>query len=618
MLASAGGVGLIWQGRNVGEAESVRSAPIADVSSERLTTGGSVVGLAVSEESHAWLGIPYAERLVGSRRWRPPTRPVPSMDTLDALQRRPGCIESNSRDTGAGEESLIRGSEDCLYLNVWAPRFEPETVPKGADRLPVMVWVHGGQGALGFGGPLYDASLLASRHRLIIISVDYRLGPLGAFAHPALLNEGGLEENDLEHSGHFGLLDLIAALQWVQENVEVFGGDPEAVTLAGASSGGSQVLPLMVAPPAQGLFQRAIVQSGSARTRSLAQAVHYRDAAEAGEVTSAREIVLRLLIADGTAPDRDRARYFADGLSPEATADYLRNQSPEDLFRAYLDPSSGQLLDFSGAFRDGVLVPDGGIEKAFSDLAPAKSVPLLVGSNRDEAKLGLMQDPAQVRRTLDVFLRVRRPDQYEVLSAVQTALGRVKDVEGLADRIVAGGGGPVYVYRFDWDEEPFYLGADLELLLGAAHGVELPFVFGQFQFDEETAARLLFNEENAPGRRFVSDSMMSYWAEFAYRGAPGQGRARALPQWKAWSLNPNEKRFMVFDTPESGGVRMSADRTDDRGIVALWSEGTAGWPVADRCEVFEKLLQSGPIGGLSEIDDPCVENLKTSDGGGGR
>ena len=615
ILAAAGGVGLIWQGRTVGQAERVRSAPIADVSSERLTTGGSVVGVAVSEESHAWFGIPYAEPPVGVKRWRAPTRPVPSTDTLDALQRRPGCIESNSRDTVDGEQSLIRGSEDCLYLNVWAPRFEPETVPKGADRLPVMVWVHGGQGALGFGGPLYDASLLASRHRLIVISVDYRLGPLGAFAHPSLLNEVGGSQSEFEPSGHFGLLDLIAALQWVRENVEVFGGDPESVTLAGASSGGSQVLSLMVAPPAQGLFQRAIVQSGSARTRSLAQAVHYRDAAEAGEVTSAREIVLRLLMADGTAPDRDRARYFADGLSPEATADYLRNQSPEDLFRAYLDPSGGQLLDFSGAFRDGVLVPDGGIGEALADLAPGESIPLLVGSNRDEAKLGLMQDPAQVRRTLDVFLRVRRPDQYEVLSAIQTALGRMEDVEGVADRIAARNGAPVYVYRFDWDEEPFYLGADLELLLGAAHGVELPFVFGQFQFDQETAARLLFNEENAPGRRFVSDSMMSYWAEFAYRGAPGRGRARALPLWEPWSLDPKEKWFMVFDTPESGGIRMSSDRTDERGIFALWSEGTAGWAVADRCEVFDKLLQSGPIGGLSEIDVPCVENLKTSDGG---
>ncbi|MCH2186978.1 carboxylesterase family protein, partial [Myxococcota bacterium] len=306
---------------------------------------------------------------------------------------------------------------------------------------------------------------------------------------------------------------------------------------------------------------------------------------------------------------------FADGLSSQAIADYLRKQSPEDLFRAYLDPAGGRLLDFSGAFRDGILVPDGGIAEELADWAQREPTPLLIGSNRDEAKLGLMQDPAQVRRTLDVFLRVRNPDQYEVLSAIQTSLGRMRDVEGLADRIAAGGGGPVYVYRFDWDEEPFYLGADLELLLGAAHGVELPFVFGQFQFDRETAARLLFNEDNAPGRRFVSDSMMSYWAEFAYRGSPGRGRARALPLWTPWLNELTEKRFMVFDTPQGGGIRMSTERTDEQGIAAIWSESTAGWPAADRCEVLEKLLHSGSVVGLLEIDDPCAENLKTSDGG---
>ena len=611
-LVAAGGVGLIWQGSNSGTVPRAEPSPIADVSSERLTTGGSVVGLAISQEAHAWLGIPYAQAPTGETRWTAPKRPVPSTDTLDALSRRPGCIESTRWDTADSEGALIRGSEDCLYLNVWAPRFELETVPVDSDRLPVMVWVHGGQGALGFGGPLYDGALLASRHRLVVVSVNYRLGPLGAFAHPALLEEGGAPDSSFGRSGQFALLDIISALRWVRDNVEVFGGDPESVTLAGASSGGSRVLALMVAPPAHGLFQRAIVQSGSVETRSLSEALHYRDEVEPGHPASAREIVLRLLIADGTAPDRVRARYFADGLSPEATADYLRSQSPSDLMRAYLEPGGAQTLDFPDFFRDGGLVPDGGIAGEMADRAPESAIPLLVGSNRDEAKLGLMQDPGQVRRTLDVFLRVRRPDRYEVLSSLQTALGRRNHVEDLADRIAARGGPPVYVYRFDWDEEPFYLGADLELLLGAAHGVELPFVFGQFQFDEETAARLLFDEENAPGRRFVSDAMMSYWAEFAYRGKPGQGRARALPLWEPWA---GGKRFMVFDTPESGGVRMMTEATNEQSILALWSELTAGWPVTDRCQVFEQLLESGPVVGLSAVGALCAERAQVLDEG---
>ena len=124
------------------------------------------------------------------------------------------------------------GDEDCLYLNVFAPRFGPEKVPRGDGRLPVMVWIHGGGNTIGYAGPFYDGSLLAVRHDLVVVSLNYRLGPMGWLAHPAIL------EGAAPKSGNFGLLDLMAALGWVKENIEFFGGDPGNVTIFGESVGG--------------------------------------------------------------------------------------------------------------------------------------------------------------------------------------------------------------------------------------------------------------------------------------------------------------------------------------------------------------------------------------------
>lgn len=202
---------------------------------------------------HRFQGIPFAAPPVGELRWKPPQPPQPWTEPRACVKFGPACPQQSRDLYGPVGET----NEDCLYLNVWTP------VPKtGADtgRRPVMFWIHGGGFLFGSGGKaVYDGAELARRGGVVVVTCNYRLGPLGFLAHPALT-----AESPHRASGNYGLMDQIAALQWVQRNIEAFGGDPGCVTLFGQSAGGVSVCALMASPLAKGLFHRAIVHSGSA------------------------------------------------------------------------------------------------------------------------------------------------------------------------------------------------------------------------------------------------------------------------------------------------------------------------------------------------------------------
>ncbi|HEM46265.1 MAG TPA: carboxylesterase, partial [Alphaproteobacteria bacterium] len=468
------GAAALWLALRPDDEPTEPAVVIADVSSERLTTFGSVVGFAGAEETHAWLGIPYARPPVGDLRWRPPTRPEPWTDTFDALAFGPPCVQLASGLPGlAGSPAgSVTGSEDCLYLNVWAPRYDVDAVPGGPDRLPVLVWIHGGGNTIGHAGPMYDGTRLASRHRLVVVSLNYRLGPFGWFAHPAVL-EGVARGEPV--SGNFGTLDLIAGLEWIRDNIEAFGGDPGAVTIFGESAGGTNVMSLLVSPRARGLFHRAIVQSGSTASTSLERAVHYVDAESPGHPSSAREIVLRMLIEDGTASDRPSARIFADGLADEDLATYLRGKSAEEILLAYRREEGSPLVSLPRIIRDDVVLPRAPALELMRDPRRYNAVPIILGSNRDEIKLFFSQDPDFVRRYLDVFVRLRDEERYNMLARFHSDLWRANGVDTPASILSAARSGSVFTYRFDWDEEPIFLGADIGVILGAGHGLEIPF-----------------------------------------------------------------------------------------------------------------------------------------------
>jgi para-nitrobenzyl esterase len=568
---------------------------IADVSSERLTTLGSVVGFAVPGQGHAWLGIPFAAPPVGGLRWRPPQRAAPWTEPLDALAYGSPCIQLASSLGGVSDRPVgsLAGDEDCLRLNVWAPRFELISLPTHAERMPVMVWIHGGGNTVGHAGAFYDGSILAARHRVIVVSLNYRLGPFGFFAHPAVLAGGPAGEGA---SGNFATLDLIAGLRWVQENIEFFGGDPGNVTIFGESAGGTNVISLLLSPLAQGLFHRAIAQSGSTASVSVAEAVHYVDDALPGRKKSAREQVLRLLIGDGSASDRSSARLFADGLGAEELADFLRSRTPREIMSVYRDGETGSRISVPGLIRDGVVLPASPLLEALKAGRPGRSLPVMLGSNRDELKLFLFRDSDWVSHHMEVFFRIRDRDLYDVYSRLGSDLWKARGVDLPASALAAEPGRAVYAYRFDWDEEPTRLGTDYGALLGASHGMEIPFIFGHFKFDDPGLTRLLFNEENRSGRQYISDAMLSYWAEFAYAGTPGRGRDGSWPAWQPWrdeDAVPGEKRmgnFIVLDTPEDGGIRMSSQIITRNGILARL-DAAKPFPGGSNCALFRDPFQ---------------------------
>ncbi|MDE0884774.1 MAG: carboxylesterase family protein [Myxococcota bacterium] len=561
------------------------SLEIADVASERLTPQGSVVGFAGPAQSHAWLGIPYAAAPVGDARWRAPRRAEPWTDTLDALAYASPCVQLASPMGGVATAALgtLVGSEDCLALNVWAPRFDAAEVPSGAERLPVMLWIHGGANTIGTADAFYEGALLAGRHELVVVTVNYRLGPLGWFAHPTVLGPSpqGVSPN-------LGTLDLIEALRWVRENIEFFGGDPNNVTVFGESAGGQNTISLIASPVAAGLFHRAIVQSGSLASVSLSEAVNYIDEDPPGDAYSAKELVLRLLMQDGTASDRETAKFFVEGLEASEIASYLRRQSPQELYAGYRLEGNAERIDPPRVIRDGVVLPETPAIDLFAEPGAYSDVPIILGSNRDEAKLFLFQNPEQVSRTLGL-IRIKDETRYNLIARLHSDLWKARGVDEPARVLAETSSGGVYAYRFDWDEEPVRLGTDFGVLLGAAHGMEIPFVFGHFRFGDETMSAALFDEEGEPGRRSVSDAMMSYWAEFAYSGAPGRGRAGELPLWSAWS--PAEAGFLIFDTLRDGGIRMSLEAVSGHGVLGrLMSE--PGLSDAERCGLFKDLFGS--------------------------
>ncbi len=556
----------------------------ADATARRRTQEGEVVGFAAERGNHAWLGIPFARPPVGDLRWRAPEPPQAWSEPREALRAGPACPQFENRlARGAGEvhEGII-GEEDCLYLNVFAPRFGAEQVPAGGARLPVMVWIHGGGNAIGHAGS-YDGGVLAREQNVIVVTTNYRLGALGWFRHPAL---AAASDDPLDRSGNYGTLDLIRALEWVRDNIAAFGGDPGNVTIFGESAGGQNVFTLLVAPRAKGLFHRAISQSGGLELDSIVEAEAYTDAEPAGDPYSSREIVLELLERDGAA-DRAAAKARAEAMSPGETASYLRGKSAPQLFAAFDSGGMAGMYRSPRVFAEGQVLPDGEISELLA-AGRYHRVPVMLGTNRDEVKLFMLGSPELVQQVLWFLPRARDPRVYDLSAEYQSALWKASGADEPAAAMVAAGNPHVYVYRFDWDEEGsrLYI-TDLSQLLGAAHGVEIPFVFDSF--DDGARARL-FDASSARGREVLGGAMRSYWAEFARNGDPGRG-GRELPRWAPWSNGSGSDKFVVLDTDAGGGIRMSDEMVTREGLLdAIASDGRFR-DQDERCGLYGALVR---------------------------
>lgn len=518
----------------------------------RAVAQGEVIGFAAGTRAHVWRGLPFAASTAGENRWRAP-RPAPAWEGARvAVEHGPRCPQiTNAFHRGEGyEPGLVIGSEDCLYADVYAPAMSAGEA--AAARLPVMVWIHGGGNVWGRAAS-YDGANLAANENVIVVAVQYRMGPLGWFAHDAIRESA---ETPADAGANFGTLDLIAALDWVRENAAAFGGDPDNVTIFGESAGGHNVASLLASPLAAGLFHRAIIQSGSFDSVPLHAAEH-----------------------GGQWPNHARA--VAERLGAASAAD-LRAASVEDVYGALALSESGY-LDLPRIIEDGVVLPAGPLRAAFASPGGFNAVPVMTGVNRDEMKLFQMLDPEQTKRVLWLFPVARDQNRYDAASDTMSRLWRLRSVDEPAAMMAAGGHEAVYAYRFDWDEGGRFLFTDLSKLLGAAHAIEIPFVFNRFQLLGDLD-RVMFQRKTEESRRALADAMGGYWAAFARQGAPGDG-GRGLPRWPRWG----EGALMRLDSAESGGPEVIEGAESFDAVLA----DLAADPRIDdaaRCEIAAALL----------------------------
>lgn len=552
----------------------------------RRTGSGPVVGAVTARGVQVWLGIPYARAPVGDYRWRTPRPPQPWDTPREATAFGPPCPQFASRlGVPDAEPGTLVGAEDCLSLNIFAPTDVDERAS-----LPVMVFIHGGGNTVGSAQP-YDGSRLAQEQGVIVVTLNYRLGVLGWFSHRALR---GSARNALDASGNFALLDIRRALHWLRDNISAFGGNPGRVTLFGESAGGRNIFGLLASKPMSGLFHGAIIQSGTAGSYTLARAENPVDAPQPGHENSSEELLMRWLQTTSAVGTRAAARDTLQRLADADLVAYMRAMPLEELMAPL--QSEGGMYDAPALFRDGTVLPAKPLLEVFADADGWNRMPVIAGTNRDEMKLFLALSPTHTKQRLGLFPAPRDPARYNTLAALYSRQWKAVGVDApLAQMQRADPTLPLFAYRFDWDAMRSNFLADLPQLLGAAHGLELDFIFGPMF---SRAVPGVLHDGNRAGYEALARSMRDYWAGFAYSGRPGGGRSAAQPQWPPWS--ESEPLNMVFDAPADGGPRAE---TLSVPVAAVKVEllGAQGLSDRERCGLYVDLFLDN--NGVSELFD---------------
>ncbi|MEM9706813.1 MAG: carboxylesterase family protein [Pseudomonadota bacterium] len=533
-------------------APSTPPTPEAAEQTRTLTAYGEVEGFVADNGAHVWRGVPFAASTAGDNRWRAPRPPQPWSGVRPAQEFGERCPQyTNAFSAAEGfEPGLIIGSEDCLFLDVYAK--------PSAAKSPVMVWIHGGGNVWGT-SKHYDASALVMNENVVVVAVQYRLGPLGWFAHDALRESAETEE---DKGANFGTLDLIAALKWVRENVENFGGDPENVTVFGESAGGQNVATLLASPLAAGLFQKAIIQSGLLDSVSIEEA-----SGVVGDEENAAQTIVERLGVD--------------------TAEGLRALSVETFFMAYDGAETGA-VDMPKIISDGVVLPETPLREAFRSRDTFNAVPTISGVNRDEMKLFYLLDPRYVRTFFGTLITPRDQDLYDAASEYASRIWRVRSVDDLGAKLKEADHGDYYAYRFDWDEGGRFLIMDLGSLLGAGHAVEIPFIFNRFQL-LGAADRILFHKKTSESRERLSRNMGRYWASFARTGTPEFTGAPS--PWPAYNSAAGGVRLLRFDSDSDGGISV-LEGVDSIALIAQDLAADSRLETdAERCLIAAALIE---------------------------
>ena len=517
-----------------------------------------------------WDDIPYAEPPVGSLRWMAP-RPlgIEYKNKIIQPQDNNYCVQEPSGMGGVDGENYFSGTEDCLYLDIKGPQKTLNQL------LPVMFWIHGGGNTTGL-KDLYDFSSMVKNYNVIVVTINYRLGPFGWFTHPSIQ---GLQ-TDIDKSSNFGTLDIIAALRWVRTNISSFGGDPNNITIFGESAGGHNVLSLLVSKQAKGLFHKAISQSGYTTSFSLEDA--YKQLQNSPTSNHSSWKIVNKIFSDNSIK-------ISQELNKQETRKILKNLPAKEFFKYYANRPSYQ--DIPLLTSDDIVIPKIGLTKSLSRAEHVNIVPTIAGSNKDEVKLWL----ASAKYFVDLdysFLGsifgvpkvvLNDKDAFNLFNSYRSRAWKIRGVDIPLRSLYYSGNKDLYAYRYDWDDHRRFIIADFRELIGAAHATEIPLLTGNNKLVGDYGFLIY---PKGPSKRFTSNNMMQFWTNFAKYGEPGTSSNGV--EWKKYSGEKNTpSTYMILDNRRN--LKMHKDKFTFSSLIRdLYKENAL--TNTEKCVVLFQIL----------------------------
>ena len=512
-----------------------------------ITTSGSTQGY-VKNNVINWDDIPYALPPVNELRWKAPRSiKLPSKNIIKP-QKNNFCVQKPSGMGGSEGDGFYSGSEDCLYLDIKAPK------NKSTTALPVMFWIHGGGNTSGL-KDIYDFSKMVNRHDVIVVTINYRLGPFGWFTHPSIQ---GFQEG-LDKTSNFGTLDIIEALKWVKSNISLFGGDKNNVTIFGESAGGHNVFSLLASKEAKGLFHKSIVQSGY--TTSISPEKSYRQEIKSSTSNNTSwKIVNKILTKEAININQDK-------INKMYLREILLGLPPKDFFIHYAQRPSYEEIPLLVA--DGIVIPSEGLLASLADENKVNIVPTIAGSNKDEVKLWLASAEYFVDLKFSFLgkffgipkVGIKDKDAFEIFNSYRSSAWKIRGVDSPLRNLAYSGNENLFAYRYDWDDHRRIFVADFKELIGAAHATEIPLLTGNNKLVGEYGFLIY---PRGPSKHFLSKNMMKFWTNFAKNGKPGYSTNGI--EWLPYSYLPRSySSFMVLDNRKN--LKMSSDNISFESLV---------------------------------------------------